>query len=81
VVWLKQILISNFRKKEIYKLDWDVDLSTQILVGGPFAGPFAVTRDDKKLIAVGKESGASLKPTIHIYTAAGKLLRSFNVSS
>ncbi len=56
-----------------------MDFSTQIMVGGPFAGPFAVTRDDKKLIAVGKESGASLRPTIQLYTAAGTPLRSFNV--
>lgn len=54
-----------------------MDFSKFKLVGAPYGGPIAVTRDQKKLLLVNQ--GVSLKPTFHIYTSAGRDISSFEV--
>uniref|UniRef100_A0A7S4PFI6 Vacuolar protein sorting-associated protein 16 homolog n=1 Tax=Guillardia theta TaxID=55529 RepID=A0A7S4PFI6_GUITH len=63
-----------YRKQEIYEMSWsDVDLSKMIVAGSPFAGPFAMLRDDKKISLI---SAGSLRPTLNIYSSSGSLLAS-----
>ncbi|RUS27513.1 hypothetical protein BC938DRAFT_483137 [Jimgerdemannia flammicorona] len=61
-----------YRKQEIYSLSWKTDLSKFMIAGAPFGGPIAMIRDDKTIQLLGKQQ--SVKPTIFIYTSAGKLM-------
>lgn len=65
-----------FRKTQLYTevFDQDLDLDNYVLTGAPFAGALALWRDDTKLQAY--QAGRSSKPTIDIYTLAGRKLRS-----
>ncbi|CAG8580065.1 14623_t:CDS:10 [Gigaspora margarita] len=49
-----------------------MDLSKYMIAGAPFGGPIAMIRDDKKVLALQKQQ--PVKPTIYLYTSAGKLL-------
>ncbi|RUS27514.1 Vps16, N-terminal region-domain-containing protein [Jimgerdemannia flammicorona] len=59
-------------QQEIYSLSWKTDLSKFMIAGAPFGGPIAMIRDDKTIQLLGKQQ--SVKPTIFIYTSAGKLM-------
>ncbi|RUS17640.1 Vps16, N-terminal region-domain-containing protein, partial [Endogone sp. FLAS-F59071] len=57
---------------EVYSLSWNLDLSKFLIAGAPFGGPIAMIRDDKKVMLLGKQQ--PVKPTIYLYTSAGKLM-------
>ncbi|KAL6850797.1 Vacuolar protein sorting-associated protein 16 [Amphichorda felina] len=65
-----------FRKTQIYTevFDQDLDLDNYIITGAPYAGALALWRDESKLHEY--RAGRSSKPTIDIYSLAGKKLRS-----
>ncbi|PHH87147.1 hypothetical protein CDD83_9262 [Cordyceps sp. RAO-2017] len=65
-----------FRKTQQYTavFDQDLDLDSFIVAGAPCAGALALWRDDTKLLA--HQPGMSTKPSIDIYSLAGKKLRS-----
>ncbi|EGC36173.1 hypothetical protein DICPUDRAFT_32286 [Dictyostelium purpureum] len=67
----KNIGNSTYIKKEIYSMEWDVDLKQQVAVAAPFAGPIAVMRDSTKFVEVNSQN---MKPYLKIYTAAGTLM-------
>nr|CAG8648885.1 189_t:CDS:10 [Entrophospora candida] len=62
-----------YRKQEIYTMLWKrMDLSKYMIAGAPYGGPIAMIRDDKKVILLEKQQ--PVKPTIYLYTSAGKLM-------
>jgi len=65
-----------FRKTQLYTevFDQDLDLDNYVVTGAPYAGALALWRDDTKLQEY--RPGQSSKPSIDIYTLAGKKLRS-----
>ncbi|QUC22005.1 uncharacterized protein UV8b_06246 [Ustilaginoidea virens] len=64
-----------FRKTQQYTevFDQDLDLDSYLVVGAPYAGALALWQDDSKLQA--HQPGRSSKPSIDIYSLAGKKLR------
>lgn len=69
-----------YRRRDVYSLAWGhSDLSQFILAAAPNGGYVALTRDPRRLVALGKAS--ILKPKILVYTAAGQLVESIPVSS
>ncbi|KJZ74753.1 hypothetical protein HIM_05870 [Hirsutella minnesotensis 3608] len=65
-----------FRKTQQYTevFDEDLDLDNFFVAGAPYAGALALWRDDTKLQA--HQPGVSTKPSIDVYSLAGKKLRS-----
>ncbi|XP_044717507.1 uncharacterized protein HRG_09015 [Hirsutella rhossiliensis] len=65
-----------FRKTQQYTavFDQELDLDNYFVAGAPYAGALALWRDDTKLQA--HQPGISSKPSIDIYSLAGKKLRS-----
>jgi len=65
-----------YRKIQLYTavFDRDLDLDNYIVAGSPYGGAIALYRDEDKLIAY--RAGKSAKPSIDIYSSAGKLIRS-----
>lgn len=65
-----------FRKTQLYTevFDQDLDLDGYVVAGAPYAGALALVRDETKLHE--HRPGRSSKPSIDIYTLAGKKLRS-----
>ncbi|KAI9148010.1 vacuolar sorting [Paramyrothecium foliicola] len=65
-----------YRKTQLYTdvFDKDLDLDNYVVAGAPYAGALALWRDDSKLQAY--QPGKSLKPSIDIYSLAGKKLQS-----
>ncbi|CAG8511137.1 12226_t:CDS:10 [Acaulospora morrowiae] len=62
-----------YRKQEIYTMIWKhMDLSKYMIAGAPYGGPIAMIRDDKKVLLLQKQQ--PVKPTIYLYTSAGKLM-------
>ncbi|KAG2191805.1 hypothetical protein INT46_001161 [Mucor plumbeus] len=62
-----------YRKQEIYSLSWNqTDLSKFMISGAQYGGPIAMIRDDKKVLLLQKQQ--PIKPTIYMYTSAGKLI-------
>ncbi|KAI1265082.1 vacuolar protein sorting-associated protein [Xylariaceae sp. FL1019] len=64
-----------YRKTQLYTavFDQDLDLDNYIVAGAPYGGAVAITRDDTKVTAY--RAGQSTKPSIDIYSCAGKLLK------
>lgn len=63
-----------YSKKEIYELDWKVNLEENIVTAGKFGGPIAITIDC---------SNPELKnpnTDFFIYNSAGILISQFQVS-
>ncbi|CAG8571415.1 7902_t:CDS:10, partial [Paraglomus occultum] len=61
-----------YRKQEIYTMSWKhMDLSKFMIAGASYGGPIAMIRDDKKVQLLQKQP---VKPTIYLYTSAGKLM-------
>ncbi|KAI7898790.1 uncharacterized protein BX663DRAFT_230571 [Cokeromyces recurvatus] len=68
-----------YRKQEIYSLSWNqTDLSKFMISGAPNGGPIAMIRDDKKVLLLQKQQ--PIKPTIYMYTSAGKLIDQIQVN-
>ncbi|CAG8500529.1 11622_t:CDS:10 [Diversispora eburnea] len=62
-----------YRKQEIYSMSWKhMDLSKYLIAGASYGGPIAMIRDDKKVLLLQKQQ--PVKPTIYLYTSAGKLI-------
>ncbi|RCH85747.1 hypothetical protein CU098_002029, partial [Rhizopus stolonifer] len=62
-----------YRKQEVYSLSWNqTDLSKFMIAGAQYGGPIAMIRDDKKVLLLQKQQ--PIKPTIYMYTSAGKLI-------
>ncbi|KAG0177300.1 hypothetical protein DFQ28_006131 [Apophysomyces sp. BC1034] len=62
-----------YRKQEIYSLSWNhTDLSKFMIASAQHGGPLAMIRDDKKVLLLQKQQ--PIKPTIYMYTSAGKLI-------
>ncbi|CAO1628240.1 unnamed protein product [Jaminaea pallidilutea] len=62
-----------YRRREVYSLAWGhSDLADFLLAAAPNGGLLALTRDPRRLVALGKAS--ILKPKILVYTAAGQLV-------
>ncbi|RCI02191.1 hypothetical protein CU098_008663 [Rhizopus stolonifer] len=61
-----------YKKQELYSLTWNhSDLSKFMVAGAQYGGPIAMIRDDRKVLLLQKQQ--PIKPTIYIYTSAGKL--------
>lgn len=60
-------------------MEWpsDMDLSIMNVAAAPYGGPLAIVRNAKEFVKVG---GASMKPTINIFTASGQLKSSIHVN-
>ncbi|OTB07118.1 hypothetical protein M426DRAFT_318147 [Hypoxylon sp. CI-4A] len=67
-----------YRKTQLYTeiFDQDLDLDNYIVAGAPYGGAVAICRDDTKIISY--QPSKSSKPSIDIYSCAGKLLKSIN---
>ncbi|KAI1433969.1 vacuolar protein sorting-associated protein [Xylaria sp. CBS 124048] len=65
-----------YRKTQLYTavFDQDLDLDNYIVAGAPYGGAVAIFRDDSRIISY--RPGQSAKPSIDIYSCAGKLLKS-----
>ncbi|KAI0887090.1 vacuolar protein sorting-associated protein 16 [Annulohypoxylon maeteangense] len=65
-----------YRKTQLYTaiFDQDLDLDNYIVAGAPYGGAIAICRDDTKIISY--QPSKSSKPSIDIYSCAGKLLKS-----
>ncbi|KAH9906444.1 vacuolar protein sorting-associated protein 16 [Xylariomycetidae sp. FL2044] len=65
-----------YRKTQLYTaiFDQDLDLDNYILAGAPYGGALAIYRDDTKIVSY--RPGQSSKPSIDLYSCAGKLLKS-----
>lgn len=63
-----------YRKRKIYSMKWDVDLSRCTHVSAPFGGPIAIAKIVNKRVHSRTPDG---KPTIDIFTSAGDLISSF----
>ena len=70
----------NYRKTEVYELDWAGELDIRPEMGGlyalkiaaaPNAGPLAVVRDPRALMAT---SSTLTRPTIGVYSLSGRTI-------
>lgn len=69
-----------YRRREVYSLAWTHtprEFGDFLVASAPNGGFLALTRDPKKVVPLGKQSG--LKPKIVVYTAAGQLVESIQV--
>ncbi|KAI1331314.1 vacuolar protein sorting-associated protein [Xylariaceae sp. FL0255] len=67
-----------YRKTQLYTavFDQDLDLDSYIVTGAPYSGAVALYRDETKIVSY--RPNQSSKPSIDIYSCAGKLLKSIN---
>ncbi|KAI0539836.1 vacuolar protein sorting-associated protein [Xylaria digitata] len=65
-----------YRKTQLYTavFDQDLDLDNYIVAGAPYGGAVAICRDETRIVTY--RPNQSTKPSIDIYSCAGKLLRS-----
>ncbi|KAI0405337.1 vacuolar protein sorting-associated protein [Xylaria palmicola] len=65
-----------YRKTQLYTavFDQDLDLDNYIVAGAPYGGAVAICRDETRIVAY--RPNQSSKPSIDIYSCAGKLLKS-----
>jgi hypothetical protein len=67
-----------YKKKEIYHLDWKINLEDYIIAVAKFGGPLALTKDPNKALIVTNSEDAI--PYIFIYSASGLLISKFVVN-
>lgn len=69
---------NNFRKFDVYNLDWlqGVNLENMIVIGAAYGGPIAITKNP----AIFNQVTTSYKPMIKIFTSSGVALGSVTVS-
>ncbi|KIH92692.1 hypothetical protein SPBR_02318 [Sporothrix brasiliensis 5110] len=74
----EQVGDSFYRKVQLYTavFDRDRDLDNYVVSGAPYSGAIALCRDDSKVVVY--RGGQSAKPTIDIYSSAGKPIRSIS---
>lgn len=74
----EQVGDSFYRKVQLYTavFDRDIDLDNYAVAGAPYSGAIALCRDDNKIVAY--RGGQTAKPSIDIYSSAGKLIRSIS---
>ncbi|KAI3337020.1 vacuolar protein sorting-associated protein [Xylariaceae sp. AK1471] len=67
-----------YRKTQLYTavFDQDLDLDNYIVAGAPYGGAVAICRDETRIVSY--RPNQSSKPSIDIYSCAGKLLKSFS---
>ncbi|GAB1320351.1 Vacuolar protein sorting-associated protein 16 [Madurella fahalii] len=67
-----------YRKTQLYTqvFDQDLDLDNYLVAGAPYGGAIALYRDEDKLVAY--QPTRASKPSIDIYSCAGKLIRRIN---
>ncbi|RYP47332.1 hypothetical protein DL768_006583 [Monosporascus sp. mg162] len=65
-----------YRKTQLYTaiFDQDLDLDNYIVTGAPYGGAIAIYRDETKIVSY--RASQSSKPSVDIYSCAGKLLKS-----
>ncbi|KAI1185917.1 vacuolar protein sorting-associated protein [Nemania serpens] len=65
-----------YRKTQLYTavFDQDLDLDNYIVAGAPYGGAVAICRDETRIVTY--RPNQSAKPSIDIYSCAGKLLKS-----
>ncbi|KAL8417667.1 hypothetical protein RB594_001354 [Gaeumannomyces avenae] len=65
-----------YRKVQLYTavFDLDLDLDNYVVAGAPDAGAVALYMDENKLVEY--RAGQARKPSVDVYSCAGKLLRS-----
>ncbi|KLU89128.1 vacuolar protein sorting-associated protein, partial [Magnaporthiopsis poae ATCC 64411] len=65
-----------YRKVQLYTavFDQDLDLDNYVVAGAPDGGAVALYLDENKLVEY--RAGKARKPSIDVYSCAGKLLRS-----
>lgn len=65
-----------YRKIQLYTavFDQDLDLDSHVVAGALYGGAIALFRDESKIVAY--RASKSSKPSIDIYSCAGKLIRS-----
>ncbi|KAK4992296.1 Vacuolar protein sorting-associated protein 16 [Elasticomyces elasticus] len=68
-----------YRKTQLYTdvFDQDLELENYVIAGAPYSGAVALYRDEDKLHAY--RGTQTAKPTIDIFSCAGKLIRSLNI--
>ncbi|KUI54396.1 hypothetical protein VP1G_01813 [Cytospora mali] len=64
-----------YRKTQLYTavFDLDLDLDSYFVAGAPYGGAVALWRDETKILAY--RGGKASKPSIDIYSCAGKLIK------
>lgn len=64
-----------YRKTQLYTavFDLDLELDNYFVAGAPYGGAVALYRDDNKILAY--RTGKSSKPSIDLYSCAGKLIK------
>ncbi|XP_013393973.1 vacuolar protein sorting-associated protein 16 homolog [Lingula anatina] len=67
-----------YRKTELYQMEWMQDLYKYNVATAPYGGPIALIQDESKLVA--KVQG-NIKPTVYIYSAAGREITRFTWNS
>ncbi|KAI0419987.1 vacuolar protein sorting-associated protein [Xylaria grammica] len=67
-----------YRKTQLYTavFDQDLDLDNYIVAGAPYGGAVAICRDETRIITYRPNQPA--RPSIDIYSCAGKLLKSIS---
>ncbi|KAI0395339.1 vacuolar protein sorting-associated protein [Xylariaceae sp. FL0594] len=67
-----------YRKTQLYTavFDQDLDLDNYIVAGAPYGGAVAICRDETRI--VNYRPGQSAKPSIDVYSCAGKLLKNIS---
>ncbi|TLD04900.1 uncharacterized protein PgNI_09463 [Pyricularia grisea] len=74
----EQVGDKYYRKVQLYTevFDLDLDLDNYVVAGAPDGGAVALYLDENKLVEY--RAGKARKPSIDIYSCAGKLIRSIN---
>lgn len=69
---------NNFRKFDVYNLDWlqGANLDNMIVIGAAYGGPIAITKNP----ALFNQVNTSSKPLIKIFTSSGSPLGTITVS-
>ena len=83
------------RKRELYDLEWNVDIAKATVVGAPFGGPmgnvhlaFVVRPVNTLITAISRDEkqillitgNQGIKPQTQIFTSSGSLISSFVVN-
>jgi hypothetical protein len=74
----EQVAERFYHKIQLYTqvFDVDLDLDNFIVAGAPYGGAIALYRNEDKLVAFNPAKAS--KPSIDIYSCAGKIIRSIN---
>ena len=65
-----------YRRRELYELEWGLDMRSHVVASARSGGPVAAVRDDSAIVRVGGAGGGT-RPEVRIWTAAGSPLAAF----